>query len=981
MRNSFLKLLLVSITIVLTTVTLKAQPRSEAFAGGEITMEYVGNPAMPCNGPQAYNFTLKFYRDCTPQGLELTKMIRLWSPSNNNTIIEVNLTETTPRGQIDNLCLKGDPVCTVGQWYTTKKPVNIPFPAKDWRIGYGNIPFGNIANGFVGRDYQSPASLNIDPGQTFFVLTRLNNIDFCGEVNGVLQNDLNDTIRRENIPYNTSARWITPDIVETFCVGQSYNYKLPVVDDDEFVIDANLNNAISTDTLVIKDSLSYEITTALSRYGFGVRYLSNEGYTSTSPFPSSTPIAFDKKEGILSFTPSLAGGQGGFIAVVAFNVIEWRTYFVVDSVCFKPGGGCTSTERTPVVRTRRKAINTTTRQMRFVFDTQCNKRLPEFTSTEFNPSENAWEFECAATELDFTMTEPMLLKTALDDPKWLSMYRGKPGQPRDDNAIGIDSIVPLNSTPLEEFTKFRVYLYEPIGPGNYTLFPKPNKQLTGIKNRCGFELEEGSVLIPVYVNTDYTYVFGDRDGLKEFCYPADLPFEVDALQGQEKLRRVASLYTWRFVEFDPNAIRDSIFPPKSTYNLPVDTNIQGDLEFPQGTWEVGVGLDFGYTYNDTAYEAYCYDDDKFEVIFYQNDPVEIPNFDLCADEPWPVIDLDSMTQFHNAENYLWTYYNRPLDQWDIVGGNSNSNKKNSIFSVASIASGLGKPYIITSEVELEAGKCYERDTFIVLKDLVRVDIDFGRDTTICPGFEFQLTNSKTYLVPDSMSYQWYINGEAVPEATSNFIQISDSGMYKLEVTKSTQNSSCMGVDSVLINVADSLSAPEPKCSQVTFKDGDIEQTFFIPPLKGAEDFQVREIDPLGNEGDWVKTNSGALDHILIGKQLKLEARGVNTEVGEDAPCRYGPIGIAEACNAIVKPVNVFTPNGDGVNELLRFDLLEVYPGSPLQIFNRWGEMIYDTNNYLNDWDGEDHKDGTYFYVLDVNDESQGILKGTFTILR
>ncbi|MEQ8625086.1 MAG: gliding motility-associated C-terminal domain-containing protein [Vicingaceae bacterium] len=978
MRNYF-KIFSLAFTILISSA-IEAQPISEVFAGGEIAIEYAGNPNAPCTGPQAYNFILKFYRDCPTGTFEDSKTINLWSPSNNNLVIPITLNNFTSQGTIDNLCLKSDPICTAGRWYR-RNNVTLPFPANDWKIFYGTIPMGNIANGVRGRNYQSPATFNIEQGQTFFLITTFSNLRFCGEVEGVLQKDLLDTIRIENVSFNTSARWITPHPVETFCDGQSYNYKLPVVDDDVYTIDLNLNNNITSDTLQIRDSLSYELVTTLKANAQGVTYYSSEGYSPSTPFPSSTPITFDKKNGVLSFTPDLALGQGGFIAAVTFIVREHRTVFEVDSTCLIPGGGCLPSERTPVIRKSRKLINSTYRQMRFVFDTQCNKRLPEFSADDFNTTEAAWEYECASTTLDFRMSEPMLIETALADPKWLSMYRGKPGNPRDDNAIGIDSIVPLNRDDLDQFTRFRVYLFKPIGPGNYTLFPKPNKQPTGIKNRCGFELEEGSVEIPIYINTDYTYEFGDSDGLKEFCYPADLPFRVDALQGQEKLRSVASLYTWRFVEFDPNEVRDSLYPPTSTYNLPVDTNIQGDLEFPEGTWEVGIGLDFGYTYNDTAYEAYCYDADNFEVLFYQNDPVEIPDFDLCADEPWPLIDLDSMTTKHNAVSYFWTYFNRPQNRWDAVGGSSNSSKKNSSFDVASIGSGLGKPYIITSEVELEAGKCFERDTFIVLKDLVKVNIDFGNDTTICPGFEFNLTNIESYLVPDSMGYQWYLNDVAIPGADSNSVFISDSGMYKLEVTKRTENSQCVGYDSVLINVADSLGIPQPLCTQVTFKDGDIEQSFFIPAMKGADYFEVRTIDPFGNEGEWIFPSVNQFDHIARGKQLKLEARGVNTEVEEDAPCRYGPIGLAEACNAVVKPVNVFTPNGDGINEFLRFDLLEVFPGSPLQIYNRWGELIYESDSYQNDWDGEDYSDGTYFYVLEVNDESQGILKGTFTILR
>lgn len=82
-------------------------------------------------------------------------------------------------------------------------------------------------------------------------------------------------------------------------------------------------------------------------------------------------------------------------------------------------------------------------------------------------------------------------------------------------------------------------------------------------------------------------------------------------------------------------------------------------------------------------------------------------------------------------------------------------------------------------------------------------------------------------------------------------------------------------------------------------------------------------------------------------------------------------------------VNVVTPNGDGFNDFLVFPNLNYYPESSLVIFNRWGNKIYETNNYKNDWGGSDQSDGTYFYVLvpdGANVDAQ-LIKGTFTLLK
>ena len=44
-------------------------------------------------------------------------------------------------------------------------------------------------------------------------------------------------------------------------------------------------------------------------------------------------------------------------------------------------------------------------------------------------------------------------------------------------------------------------------------------------------------------------------------------------------------------------------------------------------------------------------------------------------------------------------------------------------------------------------------------------------------------------------------------------------------------------------------------------------------------------------------------------------------------------------------------------------------------------MIYSDDDYKNDWDGEDSSDGTYYFILNVNNTAKTILKGTFTLLR
>ncbi len=62
--------------------------------------------------------------------------------------------------------------------------------------------------------------------------------------------------------------------------------------------------------------------------------------------------------------------------------------------------------------------------------------------------------------------------------------------------------------------------------------------------------------------------------------------------------------------------------------------------------------------------------------------------------------------------------------------------------------------------------------------------------------------------------------------------------------------------------------------------------------------------------------------------------------------------------------NVFTPNGDGINDTFVIVDLDKYITNTLVVFNRWGKSVYEKNGYISgEWDGRNLSDATYFYIL------------------
>ena len=87
--------------------------------------------------------------------------------------------------------------------------------------------------------------------------------------------------------------------------------------------------------------------------------------------------------------------------------------------------------------------------------------------------------------------------------------------------------------------------------------------------------------------------------------------------------------------------------------------------------------------------------------------------------------------------------------------------------------------------------------------------------------------------------------------------------------------------------------------------------------------------------------------------------------------------------------NVFTPNNDGINEFFFIKGIDAVPDCQLIVFNRWGNKVYESNSYKNDWDGKGVADGVYYFILTFKDnliktkdnKYINTTNGTVTIIR
>jgi gliding motility-associated-like protein len=86
----------------------------------------------------------------------------------------------------------------------------------------------------------------------------------------------------------------------------------------------------------------------------------------------------------------------------------------------------------------------------------------------------------------------------------------------------------------------------------------------------------------------------------------------------------------------------------------------------------------------------------------------------------------------------------------------------------------------------------------------------------------------------------------------------------------------------------------------------------------------------------------------------------------------------------ITPPNAFSPNGDGINDKWNIPNIKTYSRPVLQVFNRWGQMLFQSIGYQTSWDGTSNGKplpaGTYYYIIVAGEGSKPV-SGWLQLLR
>ncbi|MFN0048439.1 MAG: gliding motility-associated C-terminal domain-containing protein [Cytophagales bacterium] len=142
--------------------------------------------------------------------------------------------------------------------------------------------------------------------------------------------------------------------------------------------------------------------------------------------------------------------------------------------------------------------------------------------------------------------------------------------------------------------------------------------------------------------------------------------------------------------------------------------------------------------------------------------------------------------------------------------------------------------------------------------------------------------------------------------------------------------------------------------------------------KGVDHYEVwRKID---EEAAFTFVNNVAndttidLSNVVDGFKHEYRILAVSKEAAKDSIKSWSNI-ININFNREIDTYNAFSPNGDGVNDFYEVKNILSWPNNEIFIFNRWGGKVYYAKPYKNDWNGEGMPDGTYFYIIKLNNQN------------
>lgn len=266
-----------------------------------------------------------------------------------------------------------------------------------------------------------------------------------------------------------------------------------------------------------------------------------------------------------------------------------------------------------------------------------------------------------------------------------------------------------------------------------------------------------------------------------------------------------------------------------------------------------------------------------------------------------------------------------------------------------------------------------------------------RNATVRVSWEKSIQrNVKTYVIDRKASDNLWINGW---KRTTDTLFIDSSArtqeksyLYRVKVVDQCEYKSEKSnlASSILLNARPTERDYNVFWTQYRKWPSGVKE--YIVQRRGTADAPFRTMDVVaGTDTNYLDTSA----FLLFEKSFSYRVLAV--ESANEPDTSYSNIRAVEPIPTLYVP-NAFSPNQNGVNDVFNFKSVALLPDSigsnfEMQIFNRWGERVFYSQDQNEGWDGQFNgvvcQGGVYVYVINAEglDGSKLYRKGSITLLR
>jgi gliding motility-associated-like protein len=327
----------------------------------------------------------------------------------------------------------------------------------------------------------------------------------------------------------------------------------------------------------------------------------------------------------------------------------------------------------------------------------------------------------------------------------------------------------------------------------------------------------------------------------------------------------------------------------------------------------------------------------------------------------------------------------PTYQWQLNGVNAGTNDY--VFTTVITSSTDVVQCIVTAGETCVESTTSNQITGITIQAYVTptISIQSSQTAAVCSGTPITFTATPTNGGPDP-AYQWRVNGAGAGTNNPLFTSSSLAQGDTVSCVLVNNGGACITTafaasNSVIVSIIPPQS-PSPSVT-ITASANNVyvgtSVTFTATPANAG----------MVTGYQWMVNgkNTGP-DSAAFTTTRLLNGDTVTCTITLASGCTVSVTSLPIIVSILPPPIlsipNAFSPNGDGINDVWDIPDLAYYPKCLVNIYNRWGGMVFQSRGYTIAWDGNYKGQilpaGTYYYVINLENKGKP-LSGWVALLR